>query len=174
MIHVCSLRAAQGEIDRHGIRRVISILGPETPHRRFDGVADAGHLQLTFNDISAAMEGMLSPAVSHVESLVRFARHWDRTTPLLIHCWAGVSRSTAAAFIAQCALHPKADEMVLANCLRDISPSATPNRMMVSFADGMLGRDGRMIEAVAAMGRGADAFEGGPFAWKLGWDQPPV
>jgi predicted protein tyrosine phosphatase len=168
MIHVCSLRAAQGEIDLHGIRRVISILGPETPHRRFDGVAHSDHLQMTFNDISAAMDGMMSPAASDVETLLHFVRRWDRASPLLIHCWAGVSRSTAAAYVAQCALHPRADEMEMANALRAVSPSATPNRMMVSFADEMLGRDGRMTAAITSIGRGEDAFEGGPFSWDLG------
>ncbi len=172
MIHVCSLRAAQVEIDLHGIRRVISILGPETPHRRFEGVAHDQHLQMTFNDVEAAMDGMMSPAASDVETLLQFVRRWDRASPLLIHCWAGVSRSTAAAYIAQCALNPRADAIKLAQDLRDVSASATPNRMMVAFADELLGRDGRMVEGIAKIGRGEDAFEGGPFNWQL--DQPPV
>jgi predicted protein tyrosine phosphatase len=167
MLHVCSLRAAQEQIDLVGARRVISILGPDTPHRRFDGVAQDDHLQLTFNDISMAIEGMMSPGVAHVETLLRFARDWDRTSPMLIHCWAGVSRSTAAAYITQCALQPKADELELAQALRNASLSATPNRMMVSFADELLGRSGRMSEAVASIGRGADAFEGAPFRWDV-------
>ena len=172
MIHVCSLRAAQGEIDLHGIRRMISILGPETPHRRFDGVSHSDHLQMTFNDVAAATDGMMSPGASDVETLLHFVRRWDKASPLLVHCWAGVSRSTAAAYIAQCALNPRADAFKLAQDLRDISPSATPNRMMVAFADELLGRDGRMVEGIAKIGRGADAFEGGPFKWEL--DQPPV
>jgi predicted protein tyrosine phosphatase len=168
MIHVCSLRAAQGQIDLHGVRHVVSILGPETPHRRFDGVAHENHLQLTFNDIGAAMEGMQSPAAEHIHALIDFVKAWDRASPLLIHCWAGVSRSTAAAYITQCALNPRTDEGALAQALRDVSPSATPNRMMVGFADDFLGRGGRMSEAIAAIGRGADAFEGGPFRWDVG------
>jgi predicted protein tyrosine phosphatase len=167
MIHVSSLRAAQGVIDHHDIHRVVSILGPETPHRRFHGVAHENHLQLTFNDISAAMEGMQSPAVGHVETLLKFVQGWGQNSPMLIHCWAGVSRSTAAAYITQCALEPQADESKLAKRLRAISPSATPNRMMVRLADEILNRGGRMEEAIAAIGRGADAFEGGPFRWDL-------
>jgi predicted protein tyrosine phosphatase len=167
MIHVCSLRAAQEHINLIGATRVVSILGPETPHRRFDGVAHDRHLQLTFNDISAAMDGMLSPGATHIETLLTFVRDWDQASPMLIHCWAGVSRSTAAAYIAQCALNPRKDEAELAQALREVSPSATPNRMMVSFADELLGRSGRMSEAVASIGRGADAFEGAPFRWDV-------
>jgi predicted protein tyrosine phosphatase len=167
MIHVCSLRAAQEQITLIGAKRVISILGPETPHRRFDGVEHDHHLQLTFNDISAAMDGMLSPGATDIQTLLAFVRDWDQASPILIHCWAGVSRSTAAAYIAQCALNPRRDEFEIAQALRDVSPSATPNRMMVSFADDLLGRNGKMSEAITSIGRGADAFEGGPFRWDV-------
>ena len=54
------------------------------------------------------------PCEEHVADLVQFALDWDRKAPLLIHCWAGISRSTAAAFITLCALNPQADEFGLA------------------------------------------------------------
>jgi predicted protein tyrosine phosphatase len=38
---------------------------------------------------------------------------------------------------------------------------------MVAIADELLGRDGRMVDAVAAIGRGADAFEGVVFSWPI-------
>ena len=82
---------------------------------------------------------------------------------MLIHCWAGISRSTAAAYTALCMLRPDSDEEALARELRAASPSATPNRLIVSLADDILGRDGRMVKAIAGIGRGADAFEGTPF-----------
>ncbi len=82
---------------------------------------------------------------------------------MVIHCWAGISRSTAAAFISVCALRPERNEATVAKALREASPSATPNARLVAVADAMLGRKGRMIEAIAAIGRGADAYEGTPF-----------
>lgn len=81
----------------------------------------------------------------------------------MIHCFAGISRSTAAAFISACALAPQANEGAIARSLRAAAPSATPNARLVALADELLGREGRMIEAVRAIGRGADAFEGQPF-----------
>jgi predicted protein tyrosine phosphatase len=98
-----------------------------------------------------------------VEEFLAFLSAWDRTRPLVLHCYAGISRSTAAAYIAACALHPDRDEAELAQRLRRLSPSATPNRRLVAVADEVLGRDGRMVAAIAAIGRGADAFEGEPF-----------
>jgi len=102
-----------------------------------------------------------------MEQLLAFIRAWDRQAPLLFHCWAGISRSTAAAYIAACALAPDRDEAELARALRAASPSATPNAHFVALADDLLNRQGRMIEAIRAIGRGAEAMEGSPFMLQL-------
>jgi len=167
MIVVSSLREAQDQIARHGASHVVSILGPETPHRTFDGIEGDRHLKLTFHDIVLVAEGMLAPQTNHLDMLVSFYRTWDREAPMLIHCWAGVSRSTAAAYIAKCIFEPKRDEYEIAWELREASPSATPNLRMIAMADDLLGREGRMQRAIAEIGRGEDAFEGVPFILKL-------
>jgi predicted protein tyrosine phosphatase len=102
-----------------------------------------------------------------MQKLLMFIKSWDKEHPLLIHCWAGVSRSTAAAYIAKCVLQPKRDEADLALELRAASLSATPNPMLIALADEALGREGRMRRAIDAIGRGANAFEGGPFTLHL-------
>ena len=94
-----------------------------------------------------------------------FFDEWDRGQPMLIHCWAGISRSTAAAYTAMCMVRPKADEEQLALELRALSPTATPNRLIVSHTDALLGRGGRMVKAVDAIGKGAEALEGTPFSF---------
>jgi predicted protein tyrosine phosphatase len=83
---------------------------------------------------------------------------------MVIHCFAGVSRSTAAAFIAACALNPTRDEAEIAAAIRAASRTATPNARLVALADAALGRDGRMSKAVAAIGRGEICEEGIPFS----------
>ena len=60
-------------------------------------------LDLRFNDIAAPREGLVAPSLEHVEALIEFAQGWTGAQPLLIHCWAGVSRSTAAAYVIACA-----------------------------------------------------------------------
>ncbi len=167
MIVVCPLSAAQRLIDAHGVSHVVSLLGPETPHRCFSSVSADRHLRQTFHDVSAPMEGFSTPRRENAEELIAFVRQWDRRSPLLIHCWAGISRSTAAAFTALCALRPHRDESTIAAELRQASPSATPNRLIVSHADQLLDRKGRMVAAIEDIGRGADAFEGTPFILKL-------
>lgn len=166
MIIVCPFNAVRGLVEAGEAGNVLSLLGPETAHHALDWLGER-HLKLTFHDIAEPMEGFQAPQREHVERIVDFATRWDRKEPLLIHCWAGISRSTAAALTSMCLLHPDADELELAQELRRISPSATPNRLMLSYADDILGRRGRLLAAGAAIGRGEDAYEGKVFRWQL-------
>ena len=167
MIIVCGLRHAQDQIDKHGARAVIGILSPETAHPEYAGIDPAQHLRLSFSDINEPTEGLVHATDADAERLVRFIMEWNRSAPMVVHCWAGISRSTASAFAAMCALNPHADEMALAQSLRAASPSATPNRLITSKVDKVLGRNGRMVKAVESIGRGADAYEGTPFVLKV-------
>ncbi|HEY4191201.1 MAG TPA: tyrosine phosphatase family protein, partial [Mesorhizobium sp.] len=125
------------------------------------------HLHLAMNDIAEAQAGLTLPGEQHVRRLLDFARAWDRSTPLVVNCYAGISRSTASAYIIAAALAPLRDEEELAQALRWLSPSATPNPRLIGVADNILGRDGRMVAAIKAIGRGADAFEGTPFIMEI-------
>ena len=167
MIVVCGLRHAQEQIDQHKVGSVIGILGPETQHPTYRNIAPQHHLKLTFNDINEEAAGLQAASVDDVDRLIEFISDWDKKAPLLIHCWAGISRSTASAFAALCVLKPKVDELALAQLLRAASPSATPNRLITKHVDDRLGRKGRMMRAVDHIGRGANAYEGVPFILDL-------
>jgi predicted protein tyrosine phosphatase len=167
MIVVCSLRAAAEQVALTGATKAISILGSDTAHPAFEAVQGEHHLRLTFNDVAAASPGLTAPGTHDMVKLLTFLRQWNRNEPLLIHCWAGISRSTAAGYIATCMLQPERDEVDLAWALRKASPSATPNPLLIKLADEALGRDGRMRRAIADIGRGADAFEGAPFKLEI-------
>lgn len=166
MIIVCPLNKVQSLIEEHGVAHVVTLLAPNTPHDAPQGIAPERHLKLFFHDIVEHMDGHIPPSASDAERLIGFLESWDRQDPMLIHCWAGISRSTAAAYTALCLFRPNADEEELAFELRAASPSATPNKLIVSLADEVLGRNGRMVKAIAKIGRGADAFEGTPFILK--------
>jgi predicted protein tyrosine phosphatase len=167
MIIVTSLRESHAQLAAHRARRAISILSPDTPHPEFPSLAQGQHLRLTFHDVIADGGGLEGPKMRDAERLVEFISGWDQSAPLLIHCWAGISRSTAAAYSAMCLLRNGEEESDLAYELREASPSATPNRLIVSQVDQILGRSGRMVKAIAAIGRGADAFEGKPFTVRV-------
>jgi predicted protein tyrosine phosphatase len=154
----------EATVSRAGARHLVSLLSAGTDFARPRAVPEANHLLLTMNDILAAQEGMTPPGQKHVETLLSYAARWDRATPLVINCFAGISRSTAAAYIVAAALMPRRNEEELARTLRALSPSATPNLLLVGIADGILERGGRMVAAITGIGRGAEAYEGVPFA----------
>ena len=165
---VCPLALIGVITARTGARSLVTLLTPGTRVERPAGIAAERHLYLAVSDIIAPMPGEVLPEDSHLDQLLAFARAWDRAEPMLIHCFAGVSRSTAAAFISACALSPQRDEFAIAQALRVASPTATPNARLVALADAKLGRRGRMNEAIAEIGRGEECYEGTPFALELG------
>jgi len=166
-IHVCSLARVEATAKATGADRLVTLLNPTTEAVRPRSIPPERHLFLGLSDILEPQEGLIFPEARHVRALVAFAREWDRRAPMIVHCFAGVSRSTAAAFIAVCALNEARDENEIARAMRAASPTATPNMRLVALADAELGRDGRMRRAIEAIGRGVDCDEGVPFALDL-------
>lgn len=149
--------------------RVISLLDPEMAFPDTGPAYVDRHLRVEVHDIVEHQEGWICPAEGHIDTLLKFIGDWDEKAPILIHCYAGISRSTATAFITACMHNPDVDETIIARELRDASPTATPNRRIVQLADLALGRKGRMLYAVESIGRGAswlDVGEAEPFAMR--------
>jgi predicted protein tyrosine phosphatase len=164
-ITVCSLADLHKTVDRVGASHAITLINGQTPVA--PPVYDDNYLRLDFNDIAVETQGLVAPAKEHVIKLLEFVKGWDRQAPMVIHCFAGISRSTASAYIATLALEPERDAFELAAELRALSPSATPNPRLIAFADALLGRNGDMIAAIEGIGRGADAYQGEPFTIAL-------
>ena len=167
MIHVCSLARLHDTVEETGAGHVVTLLKDTDRVERPKSIVEANHLILGMDDISVPMDGYVMPCDEHVTRLIAFVRGWDRAKPMVVHCYAGISRSTAGAYVAACALNPRRDELALARELRRLSATATPNIRIVSLADRVLGRDGRMVEAIDSIGRGEIAYEGVPFRLDL-------
>lgn len=163
-IFVCPLSRLGDTVLQSGASHIVTMINEGTPVRRPETVVEDNHLFLGFNDISTPIEGMLMPGSDHMDAFIAFLERWDRTRPMVVHCFAGISRSTAGAFTAMCHFRPDLSEAEIARRLRAASPSATPNTRLVELADATLGRDGRMIGAARDIGRGANAFEGNVFS----------
>jgi predicted protein tyrosine phosphatase len=166
-LHVCSLALIAETVVKTGARSLVTLLSPGTEVQRPMHILPERHLHLAVSDIVEATPGQVLPEATHLDELLKFVYAWDHAEPMLIHCFAGVSRSTAAVYIAVCALAPKRDEFNVARSLRAASPTASPNTLLVALADDALGRGGRMREAIAEIGRGRECFEGEPFALEL-------
>ncbi len=102
MIYVCSLAELPTFAEAVRPSHLISLLGddpvPPTPH----SVAEGAHLKVHMHDIVAPAPGCTTPEAAQLEELIDFADRWRRAGPMVIHCSAGISRSTAAALVVLC------------------------------------------------------------------------
>jgi predicted protein tyrosine phosphatase len=168
MIHVCSLARLHATVDETGARHIVTLLRLTDRVERPRHISPENHLVLAVDDIAFPMDGYTVPAREHVERLIEFVGKWDRAAPMVVHCYAGISRSTAGAYVAACALNPKRDELEIAWEIRRASRTAQPNPAIVALADKLLKRQGRMVHAIETIGPGDFATEGHPFRLDIG------
>jgi len=143
-VHVTAEKAKPGH--------VVSLLSPGDVFPVVGGITDENHHKVHLHDIREPIADHVTPGETHVRELVSFLAKWSpENAPLLVHCWAGISRSTATAFIAACLHNPDADEAQIAKLMRQASVTAYPNTLLIAHADVIMGRDGRMVDAIAAM-----------------------
>jgi predicted protein tyrosine phosphatase len=156
-ITVCGL----AELNLHSgakVSHVLSILDPDWPVPEVFGTyGEHAKLELRFHDIIEDTPGEMPPQPFHVEQLLEFGRTLDNEPAgkahLLVHCHAGVSRSSAsmALLIAQ-ALPNRPAEAVFADVLA-IRPQIWPNLRIIEMGDALLGRNGALVAAVAGIYR---------------------
>lgn len=167
MILVTPLSAVTRTVETYKPSHLVSILSeenlPETPA----GILTERHLRLALSDITVAIEGRTLPAEAHIEKLLSFGESWTGDSPMLVHCWAGVSRSMAAAYILLCQKLGAGTEYAIARNIRARAAHANPNRLFIRLADNLLEREGRMIDAVTDMGRPKFVEEGVPVEMPL-------
>ena len=165
MILVSPLAMLDASIAQYRPSHLVSILSASHMIETPGGIEH--HLRLCLSDIATPTDGLVHPTDTHIERLIAFGAGWDGAAPLIVHCWAGVSRSMAAAFILWCARLPGEAEGDIAKKIRAKAAHANPNRLMVGLADRILGRDGRMIDAVDSMGRAQFVEQGVPVEFSL-------
>ena len=168
MIHVSPLSALDTVTTKLQSFDLLTLLSPDHPETDWSALACERHVQLAFHDIIEPMPGLTPPDRDLMQAVLEFGRNTGPQRALLIHCWAGISRSSAAAFAIACDRNP-GFERDIAIELRGRAPFATPNRLMVRLADDLLQRNGRMAEAIDKIGRGAEAREGEPYQLPLQW-----
>jgi len=138
------------------VTHVLSILDPGWPEPEVLGAFDPHRrLELRFHDVIEAGPGWIAPERLDVEQLLSFGRDLTeaRGTHLLVHCHAGVSRSTAAAtlILAQARPDRPAEELLQA-VVRQRS-HAWPNLRILELGDALLDRRGEIVDAARAIYR---------------------
>lgn len=165
-ILVCPLSRVTEVVAARRPQRVVSLLDPDVAFPELGPAYAERHLRLSFHDVHAGAEGATPPSVAHITELLAFLSARDSTDTILIHCRAGIGRSTATAFVAACLDHPDVSEREIAIALRRTSPTARPNETLIRLADAAMQRQGRMSAAIRETGRGlawVTVQEGEPF-----------
>jgi predicted protein tyrosine phosphatase len=151
-VTICGI-AELGEHCEVGVTHVLSILDPDWPDpSAFDAFAPHRRLALRFHDIIERLADRLPPSRRDVEELLAFGRELD-TGHLLVHCHAGVSRSTAAAALILAQAFPDRPATDVFDAVVRLRPRAWPNLRILEFGDELLGRNGEVIAAAAQVYR---------------------
>ncbi|WP_135467541.1 tyrosine phosphatase family protein [Crenalkalicoccus roseus] len=156
-ISVCGIEELAGHCET-GVSHVLSILDPDWPvPEAFGAFGEHAKLELRFHDVIEEGLGGLAPQPEHVAGLLAFGRDLMAEPPpeahLLVHCHAGVSRSTASmALILAQALPETPAEAILGEVLR-IRDKAWPNLRILEMGDAMLGRGGTLVAAARGIYR---------------------
>jgi predicted protein tyrosine phosphatase len=164
-LSICGLDELADELESFAPTHVVSILDPgEDDGEPLGFPASVSVLRLRFFDFHSlggvvgkalARQGCHEyPSIDHAEAIVAFGRSIPAGARVLCHCWAGVSRSTAAAFLLARLHLPESDAMKLVVALR---PGAIPNRLLLKFGEKILGGDGRMVSAPGDQRRGVNS-----------------
>lgn len=152
-ISVCGLEELAGHCET-GATHVLSILDPGYPVPEvFGQYGEHARLELRFDDIVDERSVAIEPQTGHVEQILAFGRTIvaEPGASLLVHCHAGISRSTAAMtlILAQALpLVPAAEVLAMVHAIRE---KAWPNIRMVEIGDAMLGRGGTLVAAARAL-----------------------
>jgi predicted protein tyrosine phosphatase len=166
-IFVCPKSQVPDAAARLKPSHLITLLDPRDEMPTPEGIAAHRHLRLGMNDVVQALPDHTPPDEQHVREIIAFAQDWDRKRPMLIHCWAGISRSTATAFTVLCMINPHGREALIAKAMRSASPHAYPNSRIVALADHLLARQGRMVDALDLMGPAQATYENQLFSLGL-------
>jgi predicted protein tyrosine phosphatase len=161
---ICGLEELAGHCEARRVTHVLSILDPGFPEPdSIHHFALDRRLKLNFHDVIEAMPGWIAPERWDVELLLAFGRGLGQPaldtvlkasdTHLLIHCHAGLSRSTASAILLLAQREPaRAARDIVGQVIR-LRPQAWPNLRMVEMGDALLGRGGEIVAAVGALYR---------------------
>jgi predicted protein tyrosine phosphatase len=158
MLTVCGLE----ELTLHGgrgVTHVLSILDPEHPEpEAFQAYGRHQRTVLRFHDAIEPGPNVALPEPQHVQAILRFGDDLAAAAEgaeghLLVHCHAGISRSTAAMAMLMARMEPELREPEILQRLLAIRPKAWPNLRMMTFADELMARNGGFVKALGPLYR---------------------
>ena len=154
-ITVCGLEELDGHCST-GASHVLSILDPAAPSpEAFGAYGEHERLELRFDDVIEETADKLAPGAGDVVRILAFGRSLaaEPAAHLLVHCHAGISRSTAAMTLILAQALPAQPAAAILELVHGIREKAWPNLRIIEIGDAMLGRDGALVREVHALHR---------------------
>ena len=157
MIIVCSLSDFENVCESVKPTHAISVIDPGYEPKTPAGIKN--HLKLGFDDITSINDSgpiyRMPGQNNNIQTLFknenaisidRFLKSWSVESKIVIHCWCGISRSVATASFLMCSLD---DTDIDRNVryIRKIAPHAKPNKLMLSYFENILGKEGKLSKA---------------------------
>jgi len=123
------------------------------------GVPEERRLVLLCDDVDSSVEALtrertmpgsrcIAPTRAMVKKALAFAKALPDDARLLVHCGHGISRSTALGFAILCQAQPDLTEEKVYRQILRLRPQAFPNALIVTYADALLSRNGKMSRAI--------------------------
>lgn len=153
-ITLCGI-AELGDHAALGATHVLSILDPDYPEpEAFGQYGEHARLERRFHDIIDPTPGMVLPDAADVAAILGFGRQLQAEpspATLLVHCHAGISRSTASMALILAQAMPDRSAVDILTLVHSIREKAWPNLRLMELGDQVLGRQGSLVEASFAL-----------------------
>lgn len=153
---VCGIEELAGHCEA-GATHVLSILDPTTDvPEAFGRWGEHEKLELRFHDIVEERPGLVAPGEAEIGRILAFGADLARDARredahLLVHCHAGISRSTASMSLILAQARPDAPAADIMRTVLSIRDKAWPNLRMIEFGDRLLGRGGALVAAATSL-----------------------
>jgi predicted protein tyrosine phosphatase len=154
-INICGIDELEGHSATKATH-VLSILDPEYPvPEAFGQYGEHQRLELRFHDIIDPTPGMILPSPEHVEAILAFGRSLAKepAATLIVHCHAGISRSTASMALILAQARPEQSAEAILATVHGIRDKAWPNLRIMELGDAMLGRGRSLVNAAYGLYR---------------------
>lgn len=150
-IFVCAASKVSRLTSQVGATHILSLIDPGEKKPFMHPNFDKRNWRVFRFEDNLEEKDLHSPTREHVSLILK----WGRALPLdaiaIIHCTAGVSRSTAATLAVLVQFHGKDKIPECIEMLREVRPNAMPNPLITQFADDELDCGGKLFEAGEAM-----------------------
>lgn len=116
------------------------------------GIDANRHKKYYFNDVYPSKEHPDGPTEKDVEHILNLYEELPdmMETKIFLHCYAGISRSPAIAYMLHCKEYGpgREEEAIAKTALEAVYGGIQPNYHMTVMADKLLDRNGRMVEVL--------------------------